>query len=214
MYITRRPDWGFKGWTKNPPSRPISEVKFFVVHYDGGTPTTATGCAIPRRIDAEHKKRRWSGIGYHFVVSQSGQIFEGRGWDLVGAHCPGKNRTGIGVQIHIGGDQKPSPAALDATHLLLCAAAQEAGHPLTVTTHGEHYPTECPGGHLTRWVHAGCPTHMEAPTMDLASAVPDGTTGSDGMPLTYAWLLLRIRDDVAALRTEVAALTKLVDGHG
>jgi hypothetical protein len=38
----------------------------------------------------------WADIGYSFGVGEDGRIYEGRGWDRVGAHTSGYNSNGIG----------------------------------------------------------------------------------------------------------------------
>lgn len=53
-------------------------------------------------IDRWHKKRGWSGIGYHYVVLLDGTIEMGRPVEQMGAHCRGQNRNSIGV-CYIGG---------------------------------------------------------------------------------------------------------------
>lgn len=48
-------------------------------------------------IDVWHRKRGWRGIGYHFVVRQSGILEFGRDLDTQGAHTKGHNHDSIGV---------------------------------------------------------------------------------------------------------------------
>jgi len=36
-------------------------------------------------------------IGYNFLIGQDGVIYEGRGWDVVGQHIPGHDKTSIGM---------------------------------------------------------------------------------------------------------------------
>ena len=38
----------------------------------------------------------WSDIGYNFVVGEDGNVYEGRGWNSVGAHTYGYNNRSIG----------------------------------------------------------------------------------------------------------------------
>ena len=38
----------------------------------------------------------WSDIGYSFLVGGDGKVYEGRGWNHVGAHTSGYNSEGIG----------------------------------------------------------------------------------------------------------------------
>jgi peptidoglycan recognition protein len=39
----------------------------------------------------------WSDIGYNFLVGGDGNIYEGRGWERVGAHAPGYNSNSMGI---------------------------------------------------------------------------------------------------------------------
>lgn len=61
-------------------------------------------------IDVWHQQRGWSGIGYHYVVTNGrrrstssyrlqddGVIEPGRPLEQIGAHCKGHNRDSIGI---------------------------------------------------------------------------------------------------------------------
>ena len=39
----------------------------------------------------------WWDIGYSFIVGEDGNVYEGRGWDMVGAHTKGYNSRGLGM---------------------------------------------------------------------------------------------------------------------
>jgi hypothetical protein len=91
------------------------------------------------------------------VVDLAGNIYEGRGWNLVGAHCPDHNRTGYGVYVAVGGQQTPTPAALNSVRWLYDEACNRTNKDLRKTYHGANYPTECPGQHLIDWVNQGMP---------------------------------------------------------
>lgn len=56
-------------------------------------------------IDQWHKKRGWSGIGYHYVISLDGSVYAGRPESKQGAHVKGYNRHSIGI-CYIGGMDK------------------------------------------------------------------------------------------------------------
>lgn len=178
MQIISRAEWGATDWTTEPAAVPYSERTEFYIHYDGGTPVTRTGNAVPQQIESEHLGNGWSGIGYHFVVTQVGEVYEGRGWDLQGAHCPGHNRSAFGVQIAIGGDQEPTVEALRAARALYETACGLVGHRLAMHGHRDGFNTECPGEKLYPWVQAGMPYPLEGspapeqPREEPASAVP------------------------------------------
>lgn len=177
MKIISRSEWGAKPWEGTPATVGLSPRTEFFVHYDGGTPITRTGYAIPRAIEAEHLGNGWSGIGYNFVVDQAGNIYEGRGWNLQGAHCPNHNVSGIGVQIAVGGDQKPTDKALAACRALYDEACRKTGRTLAKKGHRDGWATACPGKHLYAWVQAGMPAgdYVEAP--NPGGSLPGG--GSD-----------------------------------
>jgi N-acetylmuramoyl-L-alanine amidase len=38
-------------------------------------------------------------IGFNFVIGEDGNVYEGRGWDAVGAHTASYNTISIGICI-------------------------------------------------------------------------------------------------------------------
>ncbi|MCG8971865.1 peptidoglycan-binding protein [Streptomyces sp. CL12-4] len=176
--IISRAAWGARAWDGTPASVPLSERSEFYVHYDGGAHVTRTGYAVMRAIEAEHLGNGWSGVGYHFVVDQAGNIYEGRGWSLQGAHCPNHNRSGIGVQIAIGGDQEPSAAALAACRALYEEACRKTGRTLAKRGHRDGFATACPGAKLYAWVQAGMPAGGYKPAPNPGGSLPAGSTAT------------------------------------
>ncbi|CAL9528472.1 peptidoglycan-binding protein [Streptomyces sp. enrichment culture] len=162
--IISRAKWGARPWDGTPAFVPLDRRTSFFVHYDGGAPVNRTGNAVPQAIDRAHRAQGWSGIGYHFVVDQDGRIYEGRGWERQGAHCPGHNVTGIGVQVAIGGDQEPSEAALAACRALYDEACRKTGRTLAKRGHRDGIATQCPGDRLYAWVQDGMPAKGYEPT--------------------------------------------------
>ncbi|MGW7434732.1 N-acetylmuramoyl-L-alanine amidase [Streptomyces sp. NPDC054849] len=155
--IVSRAAWGAKPWNGTPNHVALNQRTEFFIHYDGANHVTATGNAVPQAIDRQHQAQGWAGIGYSFVIDQNGTIFEGRGWTGQGAHCPGHNVSGFGVQIAIGGDQKPSDKALAAARALYDEACRKTGRTLAKKGHRDGIATACPGGPLYAWVQAGMP---------------------------------------------------------
>lgn len=127
-------------------------------------PPTGVGVWVPRNIEAIHLANGWNnGVGYHFMVDQAGTIYEGRGWDNIGAHSPPHNTDGLGVYVAIGGDQKPTDAALASVRALYDEACKKTGRTLYKRWHGYDYATACPGPHLIAWVKAGMPVKSTTP---------------------------------------------------
>ena len=52
-----------------------------------------------------HLKRRFSDIGYHYVIGLDGTIHKGRPIEKVGAHCSYENIGSIGI-CYVGGMSK------------------------------------------------------------------------------------------------------------
>jgi N-acetylmuramoyl-L-alanine amidase len=43
--------------------------------------------------------KKWSDIGYNFLVGEDGNVYEGRGWGKKGAHSIPFNSKSIGICI-------------------------------------------------------------------------------------------------------------------
>lgn len=205
MQIITRDQWGFSGWLDNsPPAKvALSQRTEFFVHYEGGQHTTSTGVAAPRAIHAYHRGQGWAGIGYSYVITQDGTIYEGRGLDYQGAHCPDHNISGFGVQLHIGGDQQPTDAALAACVDLYDHLCRLTGRTLAKRGHRDGFATECPGPVLYPWVQAGMPRPNSAPTPPPKEpAVPTSPNEPGG------WLLRAGTRDNTQVEASLAILYK------
>lgn len=79
-----------------------------IVYHTSASYNSRLGVIYPtaKDIDAMHKARGWSGIGYHFVIGEGGTIEQGRDIDAPGAHVAGFNTTTIGVCVSGHGDYK------------------------------------------------------------------------------------------------------------
>ncbi|GFG37971.1 hypothetical protein Cfor_03856 [Coptotermes formosanus] len=94
-------------WQARPPvSTPETlsvPVNYTVIHHGGSNSycTTQTACAaIVRAYQNYHiDSNGWNDIGYNFVVGEDGNVYEGRGWNAVGAHAPTYNTKSIGICI-------------------------------------------------------------------------------------------------------------------
>lgn len=67
-----------------------------------------------QQIDAWHRERGWSGIGYHFVIRLDGTVSAGRSEDKAGAHVAGFNTGTMGICMSGHGDHHPWTAAQNA----------------------------------------------------------------------------------------------------
>ena len=104
----------------------------FTHHSEGSYCETEEDCkAVVRAIQDYHMDSNgWSDIGYSFLVGGDGNVYEGRGWNKVGAHTYGYNSVGYGV-CFIGSftNINPDPEAEEAFDYLaevnLCRSSIE-----------------------------------------------------------------------------------------
>ena len=67
-------------------------TKYIIIHHSEVTSHHTAG-----DVHRWHQNKGWAGIGYHYFISKSGDIYEGRPYDTVGAHTRGFNKESVGV---------------------------------------------------------------------------------------------------------------------
>lgn len=105
-------------------------------------------------------ERKWDDIGYNFAVGGDGNIYEGRGWDRIGAHARSWNNKSIGIVL-IGDytDKNPSSIMQKRAHEIIAFGVSndyiDKGY--TLYGHRQVGNTECPGNMffetLKTWPH-------------------------------------------------------------
>ncbi|GAB3808323.1 peptidoglycan-binding protein [Micromonospora zhanjiangensis] len=175
--VTILPRWR---WGARPPREVVrvatGQRVGFTVHHSASPPT-----ATVRAIQNYHMDSNgWSDIGYNFLVDTAGRVYEGRGWDVEGAHASGHNVTHIGA-CFIGSDGDVTTAALRSLRALYERANQHVGRTLAKTYHGQlpGNATDCPGSQLRTWVQNGMMTDTVPPISDT-----DPSNGGDGTGMT------------------------------
>lgn len=143
--------WSKHTFTPSILSKPLSTV---VIHH-WFKPVAVPGLtleeemALMRSVENFHvKERGWSAIGYNFCVFPSGRIYEGRGWNIQGAHTTGANRESVGIALAIDGQTtEPTPAMIMGVQKLLAAGVSEGWlrAPLHIRGHRDYKETSCPG---------------------------------------------------------------------
>jgi N-acetylmuramoyl-L-alanine amidase len=157
--VIGRLDWGAKYGRGNVTSGAKTR---FVIHHDGhdrakADSTPAQERAVMLMFEDYHVNGDGSGlgmtrknprIGYSFVIFPSGRIYEGCGWNRIGAHTGGYNSSAYGVQYPINGRvTKPTTEQLAATFWLrtegVSLGVLSPHH--TVGGHRDYGDTDCPG---------------------------------------------------------------------
>lgn len=85
------------------------------------------------------------------MIGEDGRVYEGRGWDKVGAHTLGWNKNSIAFAFFGNfNDRKPKPIALEALqNIISCGMKDGKISPhYTLYGHRDKRPTDSPGHHL------------------------------------------------------------------
>ncbi|MCH9687134.1 MAG: N-acetylmuramoyl-L-alanine amidase [Deltaproteobacteria bacterium] len=141
---------------------PLSNSEGIYIHYSAGTHSSDVDASLRAIgvIQRYHMGKGWSDIGYSWLVDDAGNIFEGRGWGVVGAHTRGYNDRSHAI-CYLGREQAPSNAALLAICSLIAEHEERYGAGY-VRAHGEVGRTACPGRHLIAWLEQGRPVSQVA----------------------------------------------------
>jgi hypothetical protein len=160
-HITSRQAWGAQyGQGGNMPGTQ-HEV---VIHTEAGNiqPVDAgldREIAHMRVVEIFHVKARgWQGVAYSFLIERSGTIFEGRGWNHVGAHTETRNAVAYGVCFAGHGDKVPATEQQWASARWLIGEGIRLGKitPEPLITGHRQYSRKgktCPGNLI--WPHLG-----------------------------------------------------------
>lgn len=128
-------------------TKTMDDHRGIIVHHTAGnTPHKPEDSPeIWRRVQSYHLNQKlWNDIGYNWGFDQFGQIFEGRGWGIHGAHSGGLNRSHHGI-VYLGfGIDRPDEAGLDALGALICEHDDLYGKG-EVFAHRDVSATQCPG---------------------------------------------------------------------
>lgn len=153
-YVSRQEWGGSAAPSGQPASRPFktgAPSRVFVHQaWDGRTCADLDSCSVRlRAIQAYHRhSKNWPDIGYNFLISGDGTVYEGLGYNRTGFHTLNFNGDSLGVAL-IGTfqDREPSGRMLEALALLAVCAVQRGRLSPSYTIHGHRDATctICPG---------------------------------------------------------------------
>ncbi|XP_030373355.1 peptidoglycan-recognition protein LC isoform X4 [Scaptodrosophila lebanonensis] len=114
-------------WLAQPPQNPLKALKL-PVSLVLVMPTNTENCSTQAECTFRVRFRQTydieslqnDDVAYNFLIGGDGNVYEGRGWDKVGAHMKGYNERSLSF-AYIGSFQKipPSPKQLNVTSLLI-----------------------------------------------------------------------------------------------
>jgi N-acetylmuramoyl-L-alanine amidase len=116
IVMVTRAEWGARASCQAPVKIPVPVNMTFIHHSAGSRSSSPAECIkIVRGIQNFHMDDRgWNDIGYSFLVCEDGRVYEGRGWNVEGAHTLGYNTIALGICI-IGDFTKDLPLTVAVT---------------------------------------------------------------------------------------------------
>ena len=136
---------------------PIEGTARIAIHYEGAH--SNGDIEAVQAIQNYHMDRNgWNDIAYSFLVNQSGDVFEGRGWDNRSAAngSVSTNKDFYAVCVLIGPDDAVTQESIESVRGLV---AQARGHapntPTDIVGHRDLIATSCPGDALYGLVQDG-----------------------------------------------------------
>lgn len=146
--VIPRSEWGARAPRSTSPLSSTSNG-VFIHHTVGPSPDTLSESkAEMRNIQRFHMDSRgWNDIAYSFVVDENGNVFEGRGKGVAGAHTQGYNSTSYAI-CFMGNyeTQQPTNAAIAAARWVRREYLRLGDKPLRA--HSQVNSTACPGRNL------------------------------------------------------------------
>ncbi|XP_026314160.1 peptidoglycan-recognition protein LB-like [Hyposmocoma kahamanoa] len=104
--------------------------------------------------------RGWADIGYNFGIGSDGVVYEGRGWNVLGAHALHFNTVSIGICLIGDWIETVPPSVQLQSAKALIAHGVKKGHIMPkykLVGHRQVRDTECPGEALykviQKWSH-------------------------------------------------------------
>ena len=154
FWIRCRRLWGAVAPTDTPTRDDWSRGVTLVVHHTAGTAPYGEGAERQemRNIQRQHQRANgWNDIGYNYVIMPSGRVYEGRGFNVRGAHTANHNTGTIGVSFAGNYDvNKPTARSIAAYHALRLRLRVKGAKVVRVRGHRQmpDQSTACPGRHL------------------------------------------------------------------
>lgn len=150
--IISKAEWGAKPATRN--TTLPNGLYYAVIHHTAGDNcfTKATCILEIQGIQNYHQNiLGWDDIGYNFLIGGDGNIYEGRGWNVLGAHALNWNSKSIGICLmgNYNNDQPTEDQIKAAKEILAEAVSRgQITSNYILKGHRQVGATECPGNNL------------------------------------------------------------------
>lgn len=150
-------------------------IERITLHHGGTAVDPARGTAeyLRNLQQWSRQEKGWNDLPYHFLIDQSGRVFEGRDLDLAGDTNTGYNPTGHALVAVLGNfeEEEPTPAQLQAVVNVMAWLVVNYDVPLERIAGHSNFSsiTVCPGKHLNRLLKDGS---LQRAIATKASALP------------------------------------------
>ncbi len=241
-HLTRRSEWGAAPFRGTPSPLAPSSYRYLTLHHAAGfgAETYEEGIQQVRAIQDFHQNGRgWSDIGYHFVLNEQGDVYQGRpfldesvpfaeGPPLVlGAHVGGNNTGNIGICM-LGCYHPPegsfcrdemAPATLDSLVTLMAFLSETYDvPPANIRGHRDFSATACPGDNnyaLLDVIRARVEELLRVGNAPVGRATIAATADADGV-VRLSWDFLEDNGIVSYRieRTAGDSTTTVAEGTG
>jgi hypothetical protein len=189
-YVNLRSSWGAK---KVGTVGSVHSPKQITIHHTA-TPNDDKSTVEERirNIQNYHiNTKKWKDIGYHFLISSDGRVWQGReNIERTGAHVAGHNNDNIGIAF-IGDYQKvavPQPMLDSAAKLIrwLCDKYGITMDRTNIKGHREWAATTCPGDYMMAKFDELINAAQQAATAQGMSGYYDMAVGGEGFSSAMA----------------------------
>ena len=155
--IISRDSWGAKPAKKN--YSKLGEVKGLVVHWSAypvaiGNQAEMDQCKTIQRL--HQVDRNWNDVAYNFIVGDTGQLYEARGFGNRSAAQGGNNREEINYNnkhyvavCWLGGSKPTDQPSAEARAAVAWLHEQVGGE---LRPHSSFKQTNCPGDSWRQWI--------------------------------------------------------------
>ncbi|MGH8913876.1 MAG: peptidoglycan recognition protein family protein, partial [Acidimicrobiia bacterium] len=154
--VVSREDWGARAPQTE---RMVPHLITRLTVHHAGTQSGTTGPAQFRGWQNWHMSGQgWPDIAYHLLIGIDGTVYEGRDPAYRGDTGTTYDTTGHFLVVVEGNFEveKPTAAQLESLEAVLAWAAEHYGvAPSTISGHGDHAATACPGRDLEDRIHSG-----------------------------------------------------------
>lgn len=125
--------------------RGLDEIDMAVIHH------SATESGNPEVYAKYHVHQNgWPGIGYHYVISKTGEIVKVNRLSTVSYHTSGQNTRSVGICLTGNYDtQSPPEAQIGACVRLIKYLEKRLGRKLDIAGHNQFSSKSCPGSNVS-----------------------------------------------------------------